>query len=291
MGKKFQCGLAAAALCVASIGAISGARAQSDVDQILKSGKITVGIYNQSPWAFTDADGKLRGFDADLIKAALEPLGIKQFDVVTTQFPALIPGLTANRFDVVAGGLYITPERCKLVAFGDPDLKLSDAALVKEERQITFHSLAEIAKQPNLKFGTTRGSVIVKDATASGIPEDRQILFPDNQSVIAALLADRIDVAVFSAALTVQLLSDPQVKRIKRVLPFTGYVDPQGHEHFGYAGTAFRLDETKLRDLYDEQLAKLKASGKVRALMKEYGFTNSELAPPLTQAQICAGAT
>src|SRR5690606_36897566 len=97
--------------------ASTSAAMDNSLDRIRKAGKFTVGIYNQAPWGWRDASGELKGFDVDVIREALKPLGIKEIDVVITQFPALIPGLQAGRFDAATGGLYITPQRCKLVSF------------------------------------------------------------------------------------------------------------------------------------------------------------------------------
>jgi polar amino acid transport system substrate-binding protein len=39
---------------------------------------------------------------------------------VLTEWGSLIPGLNAGRFDIITAGMYITPKRCKNVAFTDP---------------------------------------------------------------------------------------------------------------------------------------------------------------------------
>ena len=41
-----------------------------------------------------------------------EKIGVTKFDGVIVNFGSLIPGLTANRFDVVVAGMAIRPERC-----------------------------------------------------------------------------------------------------------------------------------------------------------------------------------
>ena len=56
-------------------------------------------------------------------------LGVKKVDAVLTEWGALIPGLKAGRFDVIAAGMYITPERCKQVAFADPQNQIPDTLL------------------------------------------------------------------------------------------------------------------------------------------------------------------
>ncbi len=49
-------------------------------------------------------------------------MGTNEVEGVLTEFGSLIPGLAAKRFDIIAAGMYVTPERCKQVALSGPDL-------------------------------------------------------------------------------------------------------------------------------------------------------------------------
>lgn len=55
------------------------------------------------------------GFDIDLTKAIAEKLGVEA-EFVPLEFTGLLPGLQSGRCDIVASGIYATPER--LDAFG-----------------------------------------------------------------------------------------------------------------------------------------------------------------------------
>lgn len=109
----------------------NGASAETTKERILRQGRIVIGIHNRSPWGFRDdKTGEPTGWHPDILKAAFADLGVKNLEFQVTEFGALIPGLLAGRFDAVASGLAITPERCKQVAFGAPDLQAPDAAIV-----------------------------------------------------------------------------------------------------------------------------------------------------------------
>jgi len=285
--KTFKSLAAFLAIAAALVGS-AAAHAENGLQRAQKEGKIVVGIYNQAPWGWRDASGKLHGFDVDVIREALAPLGIKNIDVVVTQFPALIPSLQAGRFDAATGGLYITPQRCKLVAFTESTLKVPDAAVVRAGNPKGIHSFADIAKK-NVVFGATRGSITAKHADMAGVPKDRQLLFQDNQSTMAALLAGRVDVMVSTSGAAVALLSDPKVKGLERVVPFAGVKDAAGHEIYGHVAVAFRKDDTSLRDAFDTQIAKMKSDGRLAAIMKRYGFSDAETASPTPRAKLCAG--
>jgi polar amino acid transport system substrate-binding protein len=267
----------------------TSSNAETTKEKVLREKKIVVGIYNQSPWGFKNASGEVRGYDVDVIRAALAPLGVTELEVVITQFPALIPGLQAGRFDAATGGLWITPERCKLVAFTDTTLKVPDAAVVRAGNPKNIQSFADIATKSDVVFGATRGSITAKHAEMAGVPQDRQLLFQDNQSTLSAILAGRVDVGVLASGTAIALLADPKVKGLERALPFAGVKDSKGEEVFGHVGVAFRAEDTDLRDAFNEQLRKLKDDGTLRKIMERYGFGEAEIAAPLTAAQLCAG--
>jgi polar amino acid transport system substrate-binding protein len=278
---------AAATACALVIAATCAANAETTRERILREGKIVIGISNGAPWGFRAKDGEAAGFHPDLVRAAFGRLGVSKVEMVITEFGALIPALTARRFDAIAAGLYITPERCDLVAFSDPDLKLADAALVLKGNPKKVHSYADIAAGAETKFGVGRGSTTAKNAAAAGVPDDRTLLFPDIQSNVSALLTGRIDVAAFSAPTVARILSDENISGIERVVPFQGVLEEDGKERFGYSAIAFRKEDTDLRDLYNSQLQNLKADGTVATIMARYGFSNQETAPALTSSQIC----
>ena len=173
-------------LCKAAAGMVTGLavlavstvplRAETTRERVLREGKIVVGISNGAPWGFRGKNGEAEGFHPDLVRAAFAGLGVSRVEIVVTEFGALIPALNAQRFDAIAAGLYITPERCQLVAFSDPDLQLADAAVVAQGNPKNIHSYAQIASDPAIKFGVGRGSTTAKNAEAAGVAQDRAAL-------------------------------------------------------------------------------------------------------------------
>lgn len=273
--------------------ATAPASAQSTKERVLKTGEVVIGIHNRNPWGFRDASGEAAGFSPELVRAALEPLGVKKIKFVITDFGALIPGLLANRFDIVASGLYITPKRCELVAFSDPDLSLKDAVLVNKGNPFNIHSYQDIAAamktNPKMTFGATRGSVNTKHAAEGGVPTNRTLMFQNAENLVAAMMAGRVDAMSFSAPTAISILKNQNLAGLERATPFKGLTLPSGRPKSGYSSIAFRKTDLGLRDLYNSQLAKMKADGTVKKIMKKYGFSDSESAPDLTQAQICKG--
>jgi len=74
----------------------------------------TEGLY--PPWNATDDDGKLEGFEIDLIQDLC--LRMKASCTVQSQrWDGLLPGLTADEFDIVIAGMTITDERKQVIDF------------------------------------------------------------------------------------------------------------------------------------------------------------------------------
>lgn len=276
---------AALALMASAVQGLSTACAQDALTQARQAGKVTVGIFNQSPWGFIDANGEVKGQAVDVLKAAFAPLGITKVDAVVTEFGALIPGLQARRFDVVAAGLYIKPERCKLVAFGNPDIKMGDAFLVPKGNPKSLHGYADVAKSDAV-LGVGKGSVEVQYALNAGIPKNRLLQFPDTESGLSALLAGRVDAI---AATTATIAAGAATSdRLERALPFTQPVGADGKVIYGYPALAFRQADSDFRDAYNIELNKLRDSGKLLKILETYGFIESELPPAdVTTADLC----
>lgn len=276
--------LGATALGLAAFSGWSAGAQQPDL-----SGKtITIGIHNRAPWGYRDKDGNVVGYHPDLVRAALAPLGVKAIEFTVADFGALIPGLLANRFDMIASGVAITPARCQQVLFSEPDLSAGDGLLVLKGNPLKLHSYEDIVKNPNVKLGGGRSTENAKNALAAGVPEDRLLLFPNNEAVVSAMLAGRVDAATLSAPSVAGLMEAGGMNAIERALPFKGYVKPGGQEYMMATAVVFAPKDKALQGLYNARLAKLKTDGTMKTIMAKYGFTEAEMPPEASTADLCA---
>jgi polar amino acid transport system substrate-binding protein len=105
-----KCVAATLALCAAS-----HTFAASDAPTVAP-GKLTIGADLTYPPYDYMQDGGPSGFDPAFMKALAGHLKL-QPGFVDTRFANLILGINANRFDVIASALYVTPERAKQIDF------------------------------------------------------------------------------------------------------------------------------------------------------------------------------
>ncbi|MEM9048992.1 MAG: transporter substrate-binding domain-containing protein [Pseudomonadota bacterium] len=111
--------LAASALAAAALLSAVPAAAQSVVQEIQERGVIRVGMSTFVPWAMRDKNGDLIGFEIDVAKKLAEDMGV-EVEFVPTAWDGIIPALLAGKFDVIIGGMSITPSRNLTVNFTMP---------------------------------------------------------------------------------------------------------------------------------------------------------------------------
>jgi polar amino acid transport system substrate-binding protein len=280
--------LAGAVMALSVFGSLDAPTAQAQASEWAGK-KLVVGIHNRTPWAYRDKDNKVVGIHPDVIRAVFAPLGVKEFEFVVSDFGAMIPGLLAGRFDIIASGVAITPPRCEQVLFSEPDVAVGDSLLVKKGNPLNLHSYEDIAKNPKVRLAGGRGSENTKNAIAAGVPESQISLFPNNEAAVSAILADRADVTTLSVPSAIGVIDEQKVEGIERAVPFKGLIKPNGQPAKLYTGTVFPKGSAKLRDAYNAELAKLRASGGLKPIMEKYYFTADEDAGAITTAQICAG--
>ena len=107
------------ALALAALLGSQAALAQDNmVDTIKKRGKLQVGFATFVPWAMRDKQGKWVGFEIDVATKFAKDMGV-ELDLIPTAWDGIIPSLIAGKFDVIIGGMTVTPARKEQIDFTD----------------------------------------------------------------------------------------------------------------------------------------------------------------------------
>lgn len=94
---------------------------------------IQLGIADERPYGYQDPQtGQATGQAPTVATEVLSRMGIEQIDSSVVEFGALINGLNAERFDIIAAGMFITEERASQALFTDPDYCATNAFAVEE---------------------------------------------------------------------------------------------------------------------------------------------------------------
>ena len=265
---------------------IAPVHAEDTLSRIKKDGVVRIGFANEAPWSFAKSDGTIAGADYELAKLVFEKIGVPNLEGVLTKFGSLIPGLKANRFDVVVAGFYIRPARCEQVAFSEPTVAVGDAIVVKAGNPKKIHSYKDVVDNPAIKLGGVVGAATAQNAKNAGIPESQVVMFPDFVSAVSALKAGRVDGALqtaITAETTVRAANDPT---IERALPFEQAVI-KGKPTINYAGYALRPEDKELLQAVNAQISKVIGSPEHIEILEKHSITKNEIPKGVTTASLC----
>lgn len=138
--------------------------AASTIETIKKRGVLKVGMDIFQPWAMKDKNGKLIGFEIDVATRLAEDMGVK-VEFLPTAWSGIIPALLTGKFDVIIGGMGITPQRALQVNFTQP-YEFSGMGIVAHKKLAAgFDSLEDFNKpdvQIAVKLGTTAAAAAKK---------------------------------------------------------------------------------------------------------------------------------
>ncbi len=98
----------------------------------LQKGKLLMGSdTTYPPFESIGDDGKPEGFDVDIATEIAERLGL-ELEVVTTAWDGIIPGLKADKYDIIMSAMTITDERLEEIDFSDPYIDSNQSIAVKK---------------------------------------------------------------------------------------------------------------------------------------------------------------
>ena len=257
------------------------------LESIRQAGTVRLGYANEAPYGYRDtATGRITGEAPEVARVVLRRLGIERIEAVVTEFGALIPGLGAGRFDIIAAGMYITPARCSRIAFSEPTYRIGEAFAVRAGNPLALHSFEDVARRPSATLGVVGGAVEHTYARAVGIPAARLAVFPDNISALTALRAGRIDAWAATRLTTLDLLRKANTAQIELAEPFS---DPviDGRTTVGYGAFGFRLRDRDLLAAFNRELDDFIGSDEHLRLTARFGITRDTLPGEVTTRELC----
>lgn len=267
--------------CTAMASISFGSLTQADtLEEIKDSSSVRIGYANETPFAYTALDGSVTGESPEIVRKVFERMQIDTIKPVLTEWGSLIPGLRAGRFDLIAAGMYITPERCKQVLFTDPHYRLLDTLLVAEGNPKNLRSYEDIANNPDVKIAIMSGTVNLGYARKAGIKDSQILQVPDTTSQLQAVRSGRADAAI-GTQLTMKGLADKAGDDVEAIADFKD--DPS---RAGYGALAFRPQDKALRDAVNAELKQWLGSEEHLKTIEPFGFDRSNITDK-TAAELC----
>ncbi|WP_448955835.1 ectoine/hydroxyectoine ABC transporter substrate-binding protein EhuB [Labrys neptuniae] len=272
------------ALLIAGIAVLPAAVRAEDLVTKGKDGGLTVAFYNYNPNSYIDQSGKLVGTDPETLIPVLQSMGLKVAATQDTDWGNLIPGLNAGRFDVIAAGMYITPERCDQVAFSQPIFGFTQSLAIKKGNPDGIASLEDIAAK-GLTVAAIAGSGQVGYSQLAGIPDDKILQIPDTATAVAAIRAGRASAFVVDTGGIKALVEGLPEKDLEATKPFS---EVKGKTVVPHGAIAFRKQDAAFVVEFDKALEKRVHSPEHIAMLEAHGFSKNDL-PRFTREQLCSG--
>lgn len=173
---------------------------ESIIETIQKKGVIRVGMSTFVPWAMKDKQGELIGFEIDVAKKLAQDMGV-EIEFVPTAWSGIIPALLTGKFDVIIGGMGITPERNLKVNFTIPYQHSGMSMVANKAKAKGFSTLADFDKKEvtiAVRMGTT-----AEQAARKHLPNAELKLFENESQALQELGLGRVHAVVSSAPMPV----------------------------------------------------------------------------------------
>lgn len=246
--------------------------------QVQRSGQLRVGYAIEPPYAQLDADLQPAGESPGVVRALAQALGWRPVWTLT-DFGLLLPQLEAGRFDLVAAGLFITPERRQRVRFSRPTLQVRAGWLWRTgggAPPADYGQAAHAASQAvgadgaaGLRLVALSGSIEQQALLAAGLPSQRLLLVPDAATGESLVLRGQADALALSWP-TVRRMAEASTGRLQ-ARPIADAV--AAHE----VALAMHRDAAGLQRLLDGVLQGYVGSAGHLALLQRCGLGRDDL--------------
>jgi polar amino acid transport system substrate-binding protein len=169
---------------------------ESALEQIMRRGVLRVGMSTFVPWAMKDKTGKLIGFEIDVATRLAMDMGVK-VEFIPTKWAGIIPALLTGKFDVIIGGMGITPKRNLKVNFTLP-YEYSGMSMAASKTLAAGFDSIEDFNRPDVVLTARLGATPV-DAAKKYMPKAQLRLFDDEAQIYQEVINGRAHAVVASA--------------------------------------------------------------------------------------------
>lgn len=188
----------------------AGARARAQEAKVLRVGFIA----NYEPFSFVGKDGRLTGFDVEVVGALLASLGMT-LQVQVGRFEQLREQIKAGELDLLGNQLLQLPENRKVLDFVRPYTSIQLSCIQHEDDERDFLSLDDFVGK---RLGVLRHSGMEEQARGALGPAVRA--FDRTEQAMEALSQKKID-AVLEENLIADYLIDRHGWPLKVGAPMT----------------------------------------------------------------------
>lgn len=127
------------------------------IDDAVRRGALRVGTTpTYVPFEMTDKQGRIVGFEIDLLNVMSQALGV-ELELVAVPYTELVAGLQAKKFDLIGSGMTVTQERNLKLNFSDSFIVVGQSVLLHPSLAGKVSSVEDL-DDASYRIATTEGT-------------------------------------------------------------------------------------------------------------------------------------
>jgi polar amino acid transport system substrate-binding protein len=178
------------------------------IDDAVRRGVLKVGTTpTYMPFEMKDKQGRIVGFEIDLLQAMSRALGV-ELELVAVPYTELIPGLMAKKFDLIGSGMTVTQERNLKLNFSDSFIVVGQTVLLHPRLAGTVTSIEDL-DEAGYRVATTEGTT-GEAAAQRFLGAARLISFATSEEGVRQVVEGKADAFVHDAPYNLIVMSRPE---------------------------------------------------------------------------------
>jgi polar amino acid transport system substrate-binding protein len=166
------------------------------LEKIVRNGRLRIGFSTFVPWAMKDKTGTFIGYEIDVATRLAQDMGVTP-EFIPTKWSGIIPALLTGKFDIIIGGMGITPMRNLKVNFTIP-YEYSGMSMVANKKLAQGFDSLEDFNDPSVTLSARTGATPVQ-AAKRFMPRATLRLFDDEAQALQEVLIGKAHAMVASA--------------------------------------------------------------------------------------------
>lgn len=223
--------------------------------------KIIVGTGTQFPnVCFIDENGKLTGYDVELIREIDKRLPEYEFEFSTMEFKNLLLSLETKKIDLIAHQMEVNEERQAKFLFNDEAYNIFPNKVVVSQKNQDVNSIDDLKGKKLIVGATSNAAVLAEKWNADNGSSIDIVYSGAGEDTITQIKSGRVD-----ATISTQFAIDYQNKAVDAQLKTVGEALSNSKVYF-----ILNKDEQELKAKVDEALKSIKEDGTLSKLSTEW---------------------
>ena len=239
-------------------------KAQSVLDGIKQRGELRVAGVLYRPLISPRPNGEYVGADVEVMKLMAADLGVK-LNIINSEWATAVAGIAADKWDIVPA-LCITDARKEAVDFSESYITIAPVFVALKGNPKGLDTV-DAFNRPEVVFAVPSGSWS-ESVAKEGAPKATLKEFGQSTSadLIQEVVAGRADAVVMDTPIQITMALGSYGDKLSVIPGVDKPLDIKAC-HVGYA---YKKGDTKMRDYVDAFMKKIRDSGKLDAIIKQY---------------------